>query len=72
MLLTTEPNQRLKLCAKANIALDKVYDSLEEIFEDKDVEFVDALLPVQFNVDAVKLAVKTINQFALKSQLLPI
>lgn len=43
---------------KANIALDKVYDSLEEIFEDKDVEFVDALLPVQFNVDAVKLAVK--------------
>ncbi|KAK6463915.1 hypothetical protein DFJ63DRAFT_311214 [Scheffersomyces coipomensis] len=36
----------------------KVYDSLEEVFEDKDVDFVDALLPVQYNLDAVKLAVK--------------
>ncbi|RCK57497.1 hypothetical protein Cantr_06757 [Candida viswanathii] len=41
---------------KAEIGV--VYDSLEEAFKDKDVDFVDALLPVQFNVDAVKLAIE--------------
>lgn len=42
--------------AKAGIS--KVYDSLEEVFQDKDVDVVDVLLPVQYNVDAVKLAIK--------------
>lgn len=43
---------------KANIDKSHVYESLEQIFEDKKVDFVDALLPVQFNLDAVKLAIK--------------
>ncbi|EMG50199.1 hypothetical protein SBY92_003647 [Candida maltosa Xu316] len=43
---------------KAGIPEDKVYDSLEQVFKDDQIEFVDALLPVQFNVDAVKLAVE--------------
>ncbi|KAI5956906.1 hypothetical protein KGF54_000525 [Candida jiufengensis] len=42
---------------KAEIPKDKVYDSLDEIFKDPKVDFVDALLPVQFNLDAVKLAI---------------
>lgn len=36
----------------------KVYDLLEEIFKSNELDFVDVLLPVQFNVDAVKTAVK--------------
>lgn len=43
---------------KAGIAKENVFDSLEEVFESNKVDAVDALLPVQFNVDAVKLAVK--------------
>ncbi|CAI5760493.1 unnamed protein product [Candida verbasci] len=43
---------------KAHINSNKVYDSLEEIFKDSEVEFVDALLPVQFNLDAVKLSIE--------------
>lgn len=38
--------------------INVVYDSLEEAFKDENVDFVDALLPVQFNLDAVKLAVE--------------
>ncbi|WLF81752.1 hypothetical protein PVL30_005552 [Lodderomyces elongisporus] len=44
--------------SKAGIAQDKVYDSLEQAFQDPEVQFVDALLPVQFNLDAVKLAIE--------------
>lgn len=52
-----------RTAAKAEVfakkaGIKKVYNSLEEAFEDDDVDFVDALLPVQFNVDAVKLAIK--------------
>ncbi|KAI5963126.1 uncharacterized protein KGF55_002918 [Candida pseudojiufengensis] len=43
---------------KAGISKEKVYDSLEEVFNDSKVDFVDALLPVQFNLDAVKLAIE--------------
>ncbi|CAK9440017.1 uncharacterized protein LODBEIA_P41170 [Lodderomyces beijingensis] len=42
---------------KAGIPSDKVYSSLEEAFKDPQVQFVDALLPVQFNLEAVKLAI---------------
>lgn len=36
----------------------KVYDELEDAFKDPEIDLIDALLPVQFNLDAVKLAVK--------------
>lgn len=51
---------------KAGIETSKVYDSLEEAFKDKDVDFVDALLPVQFNLDAVKLAIEHDKPLALE------
>ncbi|GMM28365.1 hypothetical protein DAMA08_010810 [Martiniozyma asiatica (nom. inval.)] len=35
----------------------KVYDSLDEVFADSQVDLVDALLPAQFNLDIVKRAV---------------
>ncbi|VEU22168.1 DEKNAAC103177 [Brettanomyces naardenensis] len=38
--------------------ISKIYDNLEEVFEDPQVDLVDALLPVQYNLDAVNLAVK--------------
>ncbi|VEU23505.1 DEKNAAC104647 [Brettanomyces naardenensis] len=41
-----------------NAKISKIYDNMEEAFEDPKVDIVDALLPVQFNLDAVKLAVK--------------
>jgi predicted dehydrogenase len=43
---------------KAGIPESNVFEDLEAVFESKDIDFVDALLPVQFNIDAVKLAVK--------------
>ncbi|KAL7665634.1 Gfo/Idh/MocA-like oxidoreductase N-terminal domain-containing protein [[Candida] zeylanoides] len=43
--------------ARANIPAASVYDSLEAIFAAPEVDFVDALLPVQHNVDAVNLAI---------------
>lgn len=44
--------------SKANIDPSQVYESLEDIIKTDSVDFVDALLPVQYNLDAVKLAVK--------------
>ncbi|EDO16214.1 hypothetical protein Kpol_1014p34 [Vanderwaltozyma polyspora DSM 70294] len=41
----------------ANLPDNKVYDNLDEIMNDPDVDYVDALLPVQFNVDTVKKAI---------------
>ncbi|CAN3369938.1 hypothetical protein DICA3_F29096 [Diutina catenulata] len=35
----------------------KVYDSLDEVFEDSSVDIVDALLPVQTNLEVVKRAI---------------
>ncbi|ODV95418.1 hypothetical protein PACTADRAFT_50144 [Pachysolen tannophilus NRRL Y-2460] len=43
---------------KAKISSDKIHDSLESIVSDPDVDVIDALLPVQYNLDVVKLAVK--------------
>lgn len=43
---------------KAGIKQENVFNSLEEVFESKLVDAVDALLPVQYNLDAVKLAVQ--------------
>ncbi|ODV78118.1 NAD(P)-binding protein [Suhomyces tanzawaensis NRRL Y-17324] len=43
---------------KANIDKANVYDSLEEVFSNDKIDFVDALLPVQHNLDVVKLAVQ--------------
>lgn len=43
---------------KAGIAPAKVYDTLEEIFKDDSIDFVDALLPVQSNLDITKLAIQ--------------
>lgn len=51
---------------KASIDKSKVADSLEQIFEDKDVDFVDALLPVQTNLDVVKLAIKNNKPLAFE------
>ncbi|GMG56191.1 unnamed protein product [Ambrosiozyma monospora] len=47
-------------------SISKIYDSLEEVFEDPKVDLVDALLPVQLNVDAVKLAVKHKKNISLE------
>lgn len=51
---------------KANIDKSHVYDTLEQVFEDKNVDFVDALLPVQFNLDAIKLAIKNQKPIAIE------
>lgn len=52
--------------SKAGIDASKVYDTLEAAFQDDDVDFVDALLPVQYNLDAVKLAIKYNKPIALE------
>lgn len=41
----------------AEIPENKVYDTVDEIFQDKDIDFVDAMLPVQYNLDIVKKAI---------------
>ena len=51
---------------KANIDSSKIYDTLEEAFKDDNNDFVDALLPVQFNLQAVELAVKYNKPLALE------
>lgn len=43
---------------KASIPSSNIHDSLEDIFLDEKVDVIDALLPVQYNLDAVKLAIK--------------
>lgn len=43
--------------AKAGIAADKVYDTLDELINDPEVDVVDALVPVQFNLDTIKKAI---------------
>lgn len=51
---------------KAGIDPSKVYESLENAFEDNDVDFVDVLLPVQYNLDVVKLAIEHNKPLALE------
>lgn len=41
----------------ADLPNDKVYDNIDNIMNDPNVSFIDALLPVQFNVDTVKKAI---------------
>lgn len=43
---------------KAGISLENVYDTVEELFANPKVDFVDALLPVQTNVDIIRSAIK--------------
>lgn len=43
---------------KAHIPESNVYDSVDEIFQNPKIDFVDALLPVQTNVDIIKTAIK--------------
>ncbi|SGZ48430.1 CIC11C00000003734 [Sungouiella intermedia] len=43
---------------KASIDKQNVYDSVEELFQNPKVDFVDALLPVQTNVEIIKTAIK--------------
>lgn len=54
---------------KAQIDKSKIYESLEEAFKDDNVDFVDALLPVQYNLDVVKLAVENKKPLALEKPL---
>ncbi|CAI4824763.1 BDM_1a_G0052820.mRNA.1.CDS.1 [Saccharomyces cerevisiae] len=42
----------------ADVPENKVYDNVVEILNDSNVDFIDALLPVQFNVDIVEKAVR--------------
>lgn len=42
----------------AHIPENKIYDNADDILNDSNVDFVDALLPVQYNVDIVEKAVK--------------
>ncbi|GME71579.1 unnamed protein product [Ambrosiozyma monospora] len=49
---------KAEIFAAKEPSISKIYDSLEEVFEDPKVDLVDALLPVQYNIDVVKLAVK--------------
>lgn len=42
---------------KAHIDKSKVYDQAEDLIKSKDVDFVDALLPVQSNLEIIKAAV---------------
>lgn len=42
----------------ADVPENKVYDSVVEILNDSNIDFIDALLPVQFNLDIVEKAVK--------------
>lgn len=51
---------------KAGIDSTKVYDTLEEVFQDESVDFVDALVPVQYNLDTVKLALKYNKPLAME------
>ncbi|AEY99225.1 FAGR403Wp [Eremothecium gossypii FDAG1] len=42
---------------EAGISEDKIYDTLDELLADKDVAVIDALVPVQSNVEIVRKAV---------------
>ncbi|SSD60502.1 uncharacterized protein SCODWIG_02263 [Saccharomycodes ludwigii] len=42
----------------ADIPKNKVFNSIEEIVADPEVELIDALVPVQFNLDVVKTCLK--------------
>ncbi|ODV86897.1 hypothetical protein CANARDRAFT_27261 [[Candida] arabinofermentans NRRL YB-2248] len=52
--------------AATSSTITTVYDNLEDAFEDPKIDLIDALLPVQFNLDAVKLAVKHKKNISLE------
>lgn len=41
----------------AKIPENKVYDTVDELLQDKDIDYIDAMLPVQNNLDMVKKAI---------------
>ncbi|AET37762.1 uncharacterized protein Ecym_2002 [Eremothecium cymbalariae DBVPG len=47
----------VEFAVTAGISEQKVYDDVEKLMQDPDVTFIDALLPVQFNLTAVEKAV---------------
>lgn len=49
-------SKALEFAQIAGIPESQVYESLEQVFEDPAVDIVDALLPAQFTLNAVKLA----------------
>lgn len=51
-------SKAVEFAQKANIEESNVFDSVEELFQNPNVDFVDALLPVQTNVDIIKTAIK--------------
>lgn len=55
----------------ADIPENKVYDNLDEILNDPHVDYIDALLPAQFNADIVEKAVKAGKPVILENQLRP-
>lgn len=50
-------SKALDFAKLAGIPESKVYDDLDGILNDKDVSFIDAMLPVQFNLPTVKKAI---------------
>lgn len=50
-------SKAIEFARLAGIPEEKVYDNIESIMNDKDVDYIDALLPVQFNVATVKKAI---------------
>lgn len=75
--LTNSPHFTVKACynrtkAKAEEFAQKtspplkVYNELEDAFKDPEIDLIDALLPVQFNLDVVKLAIKYKKNIAIE------
>lgn len=50
-------SKALAFAKEAGIPEDKVYDDLDGILNDKNVDYIDAMLPAQFNLCTVKKAV---------------
>lgn len=50
-------SKALDFAKRAGIPEEKVYDDVEGILNDKDVSYVDALVPVQFNVSVAEKAI---------------
>ncbi|QLG70943.1 hypothetical protein HG535_0A08900 [Zygotorulaspora mrakii] len=50
-------SKALDFAKVAGIPEDKVFDNLDDLLKDKDVSFIDALVPVQFNVATAEKAI---------------
>ncbi|GMM34976.1 hypothetical protein DASC09_023010 [Saccharomycopsis crataegensis] len=51
---------------KANISSDKIYESYDDLINDKDVDVIDALLPVENNAMIVEKAIKAGKAIAIE------